>query len=96
MKPDKARGELLSNHWQEFAVYSDAASAEQTAELLRNEGVPVELTVDQPIPGLLKSVRLLVPADFAHRARWVLSQAQFTDAELAYLATGALDSSEEA
>ncbi len=85
----------MSNNWQEFAVYSDAASAEVTAGLLRSEGVPVELIVDQPIPGLIKSVHLSVPADLVHRAKWVLSQVQFTEAELAYLATGTLEPNEK-
>ena len=89
------RPEAMGNNWQEFALYFDVASAEVTAGLLRSEGVPVEVAVDQPIPGLVKSVRLSVPADLVHRAKWVLSQVQFTEAELDYLATGSLDPNEK-
>jgi hypothetical protein len=32
----------------------------------------------------------MVPADMLHRAAWILSQAQLSDAELSYYATGQL------
>ena len=81
----------MSEHWKEFASYSDTASAEVVAGLLRSEGVPVQVSTDQPIPGLVESVRLFVPADLVHRAKWVASQSQLTEAELSFLATGKLD-----
>jgi negative regulator of sigma E activity len=84
----------MSNTWQEFASYSDAASAEAVAGLLRSEGVPTEVIADQPIPGLVKSVRLCVPSDLMHRAKWVTSKTQLTEAELVFLATGKLEGNE--
>jgi hypothetical protein len=78
----------MKDGWKEFAAYSDAASAEVTAGLLRSEGVPVEVAGDEPIPGLAGGFRVLVPADLMHRARWVVSNAAFTDEELEFFAIG--------
>jgi hypothetical protein len=82
----------LSEQWQEFAAYADAASAEVAAGLLRSEGVPVNVASDEPMPGLIRGFRLMVPAEMLHRARWVVSNAAFTDEELAFFATARLDS----
>jgi hypothetical protein len=84
----------LSVPWQEFACYSDGASAEVAAGLLRSEGVPVKVASDEPMPGLIRGFRLMVPAEMLHRARWVVSNAAFTDEELAFFATARLDSDE--
>jgi len=78
----------MKEGWKEFATYSDAASAEILAGLLRSEGVPVEIAGDEPIPGLAGGFRVLVPADLLHRARLVVSNAAFTDEELTSFATG--------
>jgi hypothetical protein len=82
----------LSEKWQEFAAYSDAASAEVAAGLLRSEDVPVSVLSDEPMPGLIRGFRLMVPSELIHRARWVVSNAAFTDEELAFFATARLDS----
>jgi hypothetical protein len=84
----------LSGQWQEFAAYADAASAEVAAGLLRSEGVPVNVASDEPMPGLIQGFRLMVPEEMLHRARWVVSNAAFTDEELAFIATARLDSGE--
>lgn len=81
----------MSDPWHEFAVYSDAASAEVAAGLLRSEGVPVEIRSDVPVPGLIEGFRLRVPADMVRRAESVLANAEFTDEELAFFATGRLN-----
>ena len=75
-----------------IAAYPDAASAEVVAGLLRSEGVPVNVASDEPMPGLIQGFRLMVPAEMLHRARWVVANADFTDEELAFLATDRLDS----
>jgi len=85
----------MNNEWQVFAVYCDAASAEATAGRLRAEQVPVRIVTNQPVPGLTHEVRLLIPAYLAHRAQWVLAQAQFTDEELAACALSQVDASSE-
>ena len=84
----------MTEPWHEFAAYSDAASAEIVAGLLRSEGVPVEVVSDEPMPGLVQGFRLRVPVEMLHRARWVVSNADFTEEELAFLATGRLSSSD--
>jgi hypothetical protein len=85
------RDEEMSITWQEFMSYSDLASAEVAAGLLRNNGVPVQLVLDEPIPGLVNRVLISVPTDLLHRAKWITSQAQPTEAELIFFATGKLE-----
>lgn len=85
------RASRMNNEWQEFAVYSSAASAEAMAGRLRSEAVPVRVTVIEPVPGLTYEVRVLVPSHLLHRARWVVAQAQFSDDELASCALRPID-----
>ena len=82
----------MNEPWQQFATYPDGASAEVAAGLLRSEGVPVNVASDEPMPGLFQGFRLMVPAEMLHRARWVVSNAEFTEEELAFFATARLDS----
>ena len=81
----------MSAGWHEFAVYSDPASAEVAAGLLRSEGVPVDIRSEEPVPGLLQAFRVRVPEELVRRAEWVLANAQFTEEELAFIATGRLN-----
>ena len=83
----------MNEGWREFAAYSDAASAEVVAGLLRNGSVPVHVASDEPMPGLVRGFRLLVPPDMLHRAKWIAAQAEFSEEELASLATGQLNCS---
>jgi hypothetical protein len=76
--------------WSEFATYGDAASAEVIVGLLRSENVPARIVSDEPMPGLMHGFCIMVPAAMLRRAEWVLAQAQLTDAELSYYATGQL------
>jgi hypothetical protein len=46
------------------------------------------------MPGLIQGFRLMVPADMLHRARWVVSNTDFTEEELAFFVTARLDSGE--
>jgi hypothetical protein len=46
------------------------------------------------MPGLIQGFRLMVPADMLHRARWVVSNTDFTEEELALFAASSLDSGE--
>ena len=84
----------MTSEWQSFASYPDLASAEVVAGLLRSNGVPVQVAADEPVPGLVKVVQIAVPSDLLHRAKWVTSQVQSTDAELIFLATGRLEGSD--
>jgi hypothetical protein len=80
----------MNREWCEFAVYSDAALAEVVAGLLRGESVPVHVASDEPMPGLVRGFRILVPPDMLHRAKWIAAQAQLSEEELVFLATGQL------
>lgn len=80
----------MTDSWKEFAVYADSVSAQVAATLLTTEGVPTKIVSDEPVPGVINSVRIMVPLDMVHRARWIVSNASFTDEELAYFATGKL------
>jgi hypothetical protein len=80
----------MNEAWVTFAVYGDAASAEATAGLLRSEAVPVRVASGEPVPGLIEGIRVMVPPDMLDRAKRILSQAQLSDEELAFLATGVL------
>ena len=79
--------------WSEFATYGEAASAEVIAGLLRSEKVPARIVSDAPMAGLAGGFCVMVPVAMLRRAEWVLSQAQLTDAELSFFATGELGDS---
>jgi Putative prokaryotic signal transducing protein len=76
----------MRDGWRELASYSDVASAEVVAGLLRSENVPVHVAADEVVPGLIRDFRLLVPPALLERARSVLQQQQPTEEELAFLA----------
>jgi hypothetical protein len=80
------------------ATFSDVASGHVIVTLFNREGLPAELILGNPLLGDANGCEIRVPHELAHRARWILSQAELTDAELTYLATGELgdaDSSEK-
>lgn len=76
--------------WQQVAVFDDPLSAEVVAGLLRSEAVPVDIASHEALSRLLQGTCIRVPPYLMHRARWLLEQPRFADAELAYLATGQL------
>ena len=82
--------------WDVVATFSDAPSAQALAVLFRGEGVPAEVVSDTALLGEARRCEIRVPSDLAHRARWLMSQALFTDAELTFLATGELDGADKA
>ena len=88
----------MNQEWCEFAAYSDAASAEVVAGMLRSESVPVHIASDEPMPGLIRGFRILVPPEMLHRAKWIAAQAELSEGELTFFATGQLagdDSAED-
>ena len=62
--------------------------------LLQAEGVASWIRPRKLVAGLEADFELSVAQSQAHRARWLLSERDFTDAELTYLATGELPGSE--
>jgi hypothetical protein len=85
----------MKDGWKEFAAYSDYASAEITAGLLRSESIEVEIAADEPIPGLARGFRLMVPSGMLHQAQMITANAAFTDDELDALARGATNPEDE-
>jgi hypothetical protein len=82
--------------WVGVATFSDVLSAQVMAVLFRGEGVPAEVLSDGPLLGEARCCEIRVPSELAHRARWLMSQAQFTDAELTFLAAGKLEGGDNA
>jgi hypothetical protein len=80
--------------WQVVETFSDVASGHVVVTLFNREGLPANLILGNPLLGDANGCEIRVPREMAHRARWILSQAEFTDAELTYLATGELGSTE--
>jgi len=78
------------------ATFSDVASAHALAALFRAEGVPAKVVSDTSLLGEARGCEIQVPPELAHRARLLMSQAQFTDAELTFLATGELEDGDNA
>jgi hypothetical protein len=73
-----------------IAEFSDLGSADAIAGLLNAEGVHTKVAPVGSIVELPSSYRVLVDPRQAHRARWILKQDEFSEAELTFLATGEL------
>ncbi len=81
---------MESNDWQPFLSFSDRGSAEAVSALLQAEEVPTVIEAARLVAGFESEFRILVPTNLIHRARWVLSEFEFSDSEFEYLATGKL------
>jgi len=75
-----------SDSWEWLEDCPDHLAAEVLAGQLRAESVPVYIQDEAAIPGLVRKSRIFVPKNFIHRAKWVLSRAPLSDAELEWLA----------
>ena len=73
---------MPSDDWQPLETFSTYLAAEIAAGVLRADAVPVRIESFGVVPGLEQGSRLLVPVSLLHRARWLLGQAQVSDAEL--------------
>jgi hypothetical protein len=76
--------------WSAVATFADPLSAEALAGRLTSEKLPCQVVSDETLPGLATAFAVLVPAELLHRAQWILKQANFSEQELTYLATGEL------
>jgi hypothetical protein len=83
---------MSDSSWQSLVTVFDTISAQVLVERLNGEGVPTRLRTDSSLFGAARCCEILVPVELLHRARGLLSSAQFSDAELSYLATGELSS----
>lgn len=78
----------------QVATFEDEASAEVFAGMLRSEGVPTEVRLVSPLPGIIDEVQVFVATSLAHRARWLMKSSKVTDEELRFAATGELGQEE--
>lgn len=65
-------------------------TARVLASLLESRGVPCYLKSDTSLLGEARECALFVEASYMRRAKSVLAEAIFTDAELEFLSTGQL------
>ena len=86
---------MVEDTWSAVAVFADPISAEALAGRLTSEEVPCRVVSNEALPGLASAFAVLVPAELLHRAQWVLKQADFSDQELTYLATGELPNGDD-
>lgn len=77
--------------WECFAIYHDELAAEVIAGYLRRNDCPAQIA-GRAGAALEPGVRVLVPGELFHRARWLWAKAKadLTEAELQFLVTGEL------
>jgi hypothetical protein len=76
--------------WQPFIRFATRGAAAPVAAILEAQGVQTCLLARRLASGVETDFVLAVPNGLAHRAKWVLAQSDFCDAELDFLATGYL------
>ena len=74
--------------WQLLTTLSDAPSAEALATVLLAEGINVRIASEAHMLGQAMPCRILVDVSQLVQARWTLSQRQFSEQELLFMATG--------
>jgi hypothetical protein len=79
---------MSQSKWQVLTTAPDLPSAHALVEALMSQGITSHVVPDSTLLGQALPCRVLVDSALAHRAKWVMSQAQFSDEELAFLATG--------
>ena len=86
---------MTADEWELFKAYPELSTAEALRLQLEHHGVPARIQAKTLEMGLEAKFCVFVSKALAHRARWVLAQLPFTDAELDYLATGKLPGGEK-
>lgn len=79
--------------WTLLKTFDNSALADMTAERLNQNDVPSKVDYGAYASGV-DGVRLYVPQQLAHRARWIFDDKPFTDEELTLAATGELPDAE--
>ena len=83
------------DEWCVISEFPNYAGAEIMKSVLEASGVPAKIIPSDSITSFYTGVHVLVYASLVHRAKWILKNADFSEAELNYLATGELPSSRE-
>ena len=84
------------NEWTLVEQFPDLVSAGAYVARLQADGVPAEIRADTSLLGEFRLADVVVPAHLAHRARWVVSHWQVSEAELIRLAMGEVEGEPEA
>jgi hypothetical protein len=79
---------MSQTKWHVLTTAPDLPSAHALVESLMAQGIASHVVPDSTLLGQALPCRVVVDATLAHRAKWVMSQSQFTDEELTFLATG--------
>jgi hypothetical protein len=78
---------VSETEWRLLTTLPDLPSAQSLAEVLMDDGIVARVMSDASVLGQAAPSRIYVDATHLYRASWFMTQ-QFTDEELAYLATG--------
>ena len=81
---------MSETKWQLLTTAPNIPAAHALETLLKGRGVDCRLESDMPLLGEGMPCAVMVEASLLHRAKYVLAEADFTDAELDFLATGHL------
>lgn len=79
---------MADTAWQLLTTAPNVPAARAIATRLEGEGVEVRVDADSALLGEGRPCAIMVEAPAMRRARRVLSEAEFSDAELEFLATG--------
>ena len=74
--------------WHVLTTAPDLPSAHALVEVLMAQGVTSHVVPDSTLLGQALPCRVVVDSALAHRAKWVMAQAQLSDDELTFLAMG--------
>ena len=78
----------MQPEWQLLTTAPDLPSAQALVEALMARGITCRLMPDSTLLGQALPCRVMVESALRHRAHLAMSQGQFTDDELTFLATG--------
>ena len=87
---DGGWGNVVDAHWEVLTTTPNAPTARALVELLQSNGIECQVRSDTTLLGECQPCRVLVESAHAHRARWLMAQSNFSEAELTFLATGNL------
>lgn len=79
--------------WERFATYSDELAAKVVVDYLHRHACPAQVGGSAGA-NIDSGVHVLVPGELLHRARWLWAQADLSEQELDFLASGELPGAE--
>jgi hypothetical protein len=81
---------MNATDWSILATFGDRISAQALVGLLDSEKLPCRLISNEPLPGLGTQFAVLVPQELLRKATRLREEAQVSESELTFLATGEL------